>query len=99
MRSKEEVGSLKGYGEKVNEAYRTYASVYLDCVDDNLSHFFWRGHDIAPLKTVKDPKDTDAMCEAFLSAAERIICSISHYERYITAYPQLCERVETRIAA
>ena len=34
------------YGQKANEAYRTYVSIYFDLVDDSESHFTWRDNDI-----------------------------------------------------
>lgn len=52
MRSFEEVGRLVFADDKVNEAYRTYASLWLDFVDDNVSHFLTRGCDIAPIKNI-----------------------------------------------
>lgn len=53
MRSREEVGRLY-LNEKANEAYRLYASLYLDWADDNMSHFRWRDIDIAPLNELED---------------------------------------------
>ena len=57
MRSFYEVGKFEKLGDKANEAYRTYASLWLDFVDDNMRHFTIRGHDIAPLREVEDPTD------------------------------------------
>lgn len=39
MRSEEELGNYLDFGERTNEAYRTYASLYLDFVDDNPEKF------------------------------------------------------------
>ncbi len=48
MRTEKEVGGFKKFGKEANEAYRTYASLYLDYVDDNMNHFMWRDIDIWP---------------------------------------------------
>ena len=54
MRTEKEVGRLTDYGDHVNEAYRTYASVYLDLNDDNPDKFIRRDMDIAPLRELED---------------------------------------------
>lgn len=53
MRSFEEVGRIN-FSEDANEAYRAYASLYLDFCDDNMSHFRWRDIDIAPMKELEE---------------------------------------------
>ena len=49
MRSFNEIGSFPKCSSAVNNAYQTYASLYLDCADDNLGHFLGRGIDTRPL--------------------------------------------------
>lgn len=56
MRDVKEIGTYTTYGEEVNQAYQTYASLYLDCVDDNPQKFFNRGLDVRPIED-SDEKD------------------------------------------
>ncbi len=75
MRTYEEVGRLR-FNEETNEAYRTYASAYLDMVDDNMSHFLWRDIDITPIIELEDKGEdvTDKTVKtAYLEAAKDIL--------------------------
>lgn len=97
MRSVEEVGGFKVFGEEANEAYRTYASAYLDFVDDNFNHFVWRDHDIDPINELKAPSDENIK-KAYLDAAVDILkTTISggywkSFEDIFVEYPMLRER-------
>ena len=75
MRTYEEIGRLR-FNEETNEAYRTYASAYLDIVDDNISHFLWRDIDITPIIELEDKGEdvTDETVKtAYLEAAKNIL--------------------------
>ena len=72
MRPYSEVGRIEKVSEAANEAYRTYASLYLDWCDDNMNHFLWRDIDIRPMREMRKP-ETDANIEhAYWNAAFRI---------------------------
>ncbi len=75
MRSFEEVGRLKNVPDNVNEAYRTYASIYLDFCDDNMGHFMWRDIDIWPITKLEEkgiePNDEDIF-KSYLDEATEI---------------------------
>lgn len=92
MRSKEELGNYLDFGERTNEAYRTYASLYLDFVDDNPEKFFTRMKDVAPLNVVKDD-----CFQAYLDAAVEIAKTVassgyfSSFEDMYKEYPLLRE--------
>ena len=75
MRTYEEVGRIR-FNEETNEAYRTYASVYLDMVDDNMRHFIWRDIDIRPIIELEEKGEevTDKTVKAaYLDAAKDIL--------------------------
>ncbi len=71
MREFSEIGRT-GISELVDEAYQAYASLYLDCVDDNLRHFFWRDKDIQPVKEMKKVESEENIAHAYWNAAVRI---------------------------
>lgn len=97
MRDEKEVGGFPELSEKVNLAYRTYASLYLDFVDDNMKHFTWRNIDISPIEDL-DENDPDYDDEAFNAYVEEAIsiaeASLSSgywksYEELYQTYPLL----------
>lgn len=107
MRSVEEVGAFNQVGDIVftdrsNEAYRTYASVYLDFVDDNIGHFKWRDIDISPIQDfINDIVISDEqVCKAYLDSAVSIIkVAISDgyfktFSEVYETYPMMKERKE-----
>ncbi len=87
MRTREEVGYLTNYGEKVNEAYLTYASLYLDFVDDNYSHFTWRDIDIRPLRNAKSEDEEDVYKSYTNEAVD--LAKIAITSGYYSSYKQL----------
>ena len=52
LRSFDSIGyyNNNSHKHKVNKAYQTWASLYLNYDDDNLDHFFTRDMDVYPLK-------------------------------------------------
>lgn len=100
MRSEEELGNYLDFNERTNEAYRTYASLYLDFVDDNPEKFFARMKDVAPLNAVKDDGSglaEDECFHAYLDAAVKIAKTVassgyfSSFEEMYKEYPLLRE--------
>lgn len=77
MRTEKEVGRLTYYGDHVNEAYRTYASAYLDLNDDNPDKFIRRDMDIAPLRELEDrgenTDDEEVVAKEYLKHAFDIV--------------------------
>lgn len=106
MRTAEEVGGFKDFTDRANEAYRTYASIYLDFCDDNISHFVWRDHDVIPKLEIQDKlsgdmvKDEPLLVDTYLQHAMDIakIEVDSKYfksaEAIYAMYPPLRERSE-----
>lgn len=100
MRSDKEIGDYLDFGERVNLAYKTYASLYLDFVDDNVDKFFKRMKDVAPLDKIEnDGSDlTEDNCfKAYFDAAvdiAKIAASsgyFSSFEEMYQEYPLLKE--------
>lgn len=95
MRTTEELGSIM-FNERANEAYRTYASLYLDCVDDNMNHFLWRDVDIRPLRGMDAPTDDEVftayMHHAVDIAKHAMSCgAFATFELLYEEYPLLKE--------
>lgn len=67
MRTKEEVGYFPDFNKKSNLAYQTYASIYLDYVDDNWNHFHGRDQDLYPIRDV-NWNDDEAVFNAYIKA-------------------------------
>ena len=90
MRSYDEVGYFRKDNDALNEAYRTYASLYLDFVDDNLNHFFNRGIDEYPLVEADvDVNDEDTMIKAYMESAVNIaktVLSTGYYKSFDELY-------------
>ena len=102
MRSTDEIGGLK-VSKEANEAYKTYASIYLDFVDDNPQHFFGREIDLSPIFSLEEKgiEETDEnIRKSYLDAATGIAkVTISSgywksYEDLYDMYPLLRERSE-----
>lgn len=74
MRDVKEIGEYTTYGEEVNQAYQTYASLYLDFVDDNPQKFFVRGLDGRP---IEDSEEKDFVRDYIQAALEIAKISIS----------------------
>ncbi len=86
-----------GESERLNEAFRTYASAYLDFVDDNIGHFYYRNVGIHPVEELEDETE---MIKAYIQGAIDII-KISVQNGYWKAfgdiyneYPALQEYAE-----
>ncbi len=102
MRDFEEVGRLNSsFGERAQEAYRCYASLYLDFADDNMNHFRYRDIDIAPLeKRDVEVGDSDGAYQAYMESAAGIAeTALKDYyggdrEKLFTDYPPLKEYME-----
>lgn len=86
MRDVKEIGEYTAYGEKVNQAYQTYASLYLDFVDDNPQKFFTRGLDDRP---IKDSAEKDFARDYIQAALE--IAKISISSGYWKSFDELYE--------
>ncbi len=72
-----EIGEFINLGKEANEAYKTYASLYLDWVDDNMSHFTWRKKDLQPWEELEETvghevSDEAMIAKAYLNAAVSI---------------------------
>ena len=104
LRPESEVGSFPAFTDDANLAYQTYATFYLDFVDDNLDHFFRRDVDAAPIdELVKAGADIKAVPgevieKAYLSYAYGLAETATSYdgspytmEGYLEAYPQLAK--------
>ena len=108
MRDVKEIGSFKEFNEKANQAYQTYASIYLDFVDDNTEHFFNRGVFEEPTENIPDhlyePPYQDSLNEevykAYMEAATGIaktVLSTGYFEKMEDLYqefPLLREKAE-----
>ena len=87
---------------RVNKAYQTWASLYLNYDDDNLNHFFNRDMDVYPLKEQNiDPgkwDNNELVYDAFVqSSIEFAAETISHgvrIEHLLKHYPILKENEE-----
>ncbi len=94
MRSKEEIGYLTNYGKEVNDAYALYASLYLDCCDDNLRHFYCREVDFRPIRDI-DREDETVLANAYMKhaldiAQETINCMTKDEAmNFLANYPSL----------
>ncbi len=97
MKNTNEIGGFKSFGKEANKAYHTYASVYLDIVDDNEGHFFGRDHDTAPIDELETLSDENVK-KAYLDAAADIIkitISCGYFEtleEIYDLYPMMEER-------
>ena len=103
MRDYDEIGRLNSeFNEKAQEAYRCYASLYLDFADDNLRHFIYRDIDISPLKE-KDIEvgDSDGAYQAYMEHAANIakVALEDYYkgdkEKLYSDYPPIREYMES----
>lgn len=98
MRTFEEVGRFSDFDDRANEAYRTYASLYLDFIDDNIRHFTVRNIDVAPLDKYPDTPGNEEVVNAYLSYAVNIAKTElsngywSSFEEMYNEYPMLKER-------
>ncbi len=94
MRTKSEIGYFPRYGEEMNKAYATYASLYLDCCDDNLWHFHGREVDLLPIRDI-DSDDESVLARAYmrhaLDIAKVVIRNMSEEDamRFLADYPFL----------
>lgn len=86
MRDVKEIGEYTAYGDEVNQAYQTYASLYLDFVDDNPQKFFTRGLDDRP---IKDSEEKDFARDYIQAALE--IAKISMSSGYWKSFDELYE--------
>lgn len=93
MRSFDEIGSFVNCGGAVNKAYQTYASIYLDCVNNNLTHFRNRGIDIRPLNAYDGDLTEEIMEKLYLDNAAEIakqaMCEEFPKEYFLEHYPLL----------
>lgn len=107
MRSFEEIGRFTHCGDGVNDAYQTYASLYLDCCDDNLKHFLGRDMDTRPLDAYEEENKEEELSEEtierlFLDAAvdivQHTVCKEFPAEYFLREYPLLESRREEIVA-
>ena len=93
MRSFDKIGSFPEYGSAVNKAYQTYASIYLDCADDNLEHFLGRGIDTRPLDAYDGELTEELIEKLYLDGAAGIakqaMCEEFPKEFFLEHYPLL----------
>ena len=104
MRSREDIGGFEN--EKVDHAYATYASLYLDFADDNYNHFFIRQMDTQPLTDAQVAYgDDEGAYNAYMAAAYSIASQElnSYYngdkEALYKDYPYLREYMDGKLEA
>lgn len=78
-------------GEDFNIAYQTYASLYLDFVNDNLSSFYLQNADIAPLRECEEKNYVQAYMKASIEIAKDVMSSgyFNSFEDLYKEYPLL----------
>lgn len=78
-------------GEDFNIAYQTYASLYLDFVNDNLSSFYLQNADIAPLRECEEKDYVLAYIKASIEIAKDVMSSgyFNSFEDLYKEYPLL----------
>lgn len=78
-------------GEDFNIAYQTYASLYLDFVDDNLSSFYLQNTDIAPIRECEEKDYVLAYVKASIEIAKNVMSSgyFKSFEDLYKEYPLL----------
>jgi len=96
-----EAEGFSNWPERPNLAYKTYASLWLDFVDDNVRHFYWRDKDISPLKEagidILKMTEWDKVYEVYVKAAIKIAKATIQagfwktFEDLYEAYPLLAE--------
>ena len=101
LRSFDSIGYYdnNSHKHKVNKAYQTWASLYLNYDDDNLDHFFTRDMDVYPLKEQGvDPNkwsDGELAYDAFVQSSIELAAEIVHHgtriEHMLKHYPILKE--------
>ena len=73
LRDFDEVGRFEGWSDRVNEAYRTYVSLWLNDYDDNIDKFKIRMHDVQPVRERNLPEysveSEPLYYEAYMDAA------------------------------
>lgn len=91
MRDVKEIGIYTSYGEDVNYAYQTYASLYLDFVDDNVQKFFIRGLDGRPIEDCEEKDFAKAYIECAIEIAKDSLSSgyWKSFEDLYKEYPLL----------
>ena len=102
MRNFDETGKLVHVSDRANEAYRLYASLYLDYVDDNINHFKWRDIDIRPIEGINildanGDINSEIVFNAYMNASVDITKhtlegSKLSIEAFFKEYPLLKER-------
>ena len=84
---RENLPNLRGpeVSERVNNAYLTYCSMYLDFYDDNMRHLYDRGNDTYPIDKIDhDPTEQelyDTYKEACIDFAATTLSSYDKSER------------------
>lgn len=83
-------------GEDFNIAYQTYASLYLDFVNDNLSSFYLQNADIAPLRECEEKDYVLAYIKASIEIAKDVMSSgyFNSFEDLYKEYPLLKKHSE-----
>lgn len=105
VRDFDEVGRFDEWSDRVNEAYRTYASLWLDNYDDNIDKFKIRLHDVQPVRERNLPEysaeSEPLYYEAYMDAATDFVTEYYMHggmglkPGYWTKnYPLLAERAE-----
>lgn len=91
MRKDIEIKQYAELGEDFNIAYQTYASLYLDFVDDNLSSFYLQNADIAPLRECEEKDYVLAYIKASIEIAKDVMSSgyFNSFEDLYKEYPLL----------
>lgn len=93
MRDVKETGEFKTYGERTDLAYRTYASLYLDIIEDNAQKFFIRGFDGRPIEDCAEKDYEEAYIKACIELTKTGIenKAWSCADELYAAYPLLKE--------
>ena len=73
LRDFDEIGTVSGVSGKAAEAYRTYASLWLDHNKDDLTRFIDSGIFVEPLTRIQGERTEDKCYDAYLDAATEVV--------------------------
>ena len=88
IRTEKEIGRLAGdeVSKRVNDAYATYCSLYLDIVDDNLDKMMIRMINTRPLDRIKGEATEEAVYNAYKNACIDLAANLLMHCKYNDSY-------------